>query len=239
MGPQVTATRVVKVLVADDEWDVRDMVQTMLESEGYSVRAAADGEDALRSFFAWQPTVVILDINMPRMDGFKVLERIRQVSETPVIILTAMGQEADTVRGLQCGADDYVIKPVPLAELSARIVAVLRRVGTNAVNAPDREYRDTALLVDFSRHQVYLRGKPVGLSPQEFRLLTTLIGEPGIVFSNDRLLDLCWGVGEGGPESVRVYIGYLRKKLEDDPRDPKLIETVREFGYRYRRQDAV
>jgi DNA-binding response OmpR family regulator len=223
-----------RVLVVDDEWEIRDLVQTTLEGEGFNVRSAANGEDGLRSFYAWNPSAVILDIRMPGMDGMKVLERIRQTSETPVIMLTALGDEPDKVKGLRRGADDYLVKPVLLNELCARVEAVLRRAkGAPAPQQP-AVYADAVLRVDYSRHQVYLRGDPVDLSPQEFRVLSALIAQPGVVLSTDRLLDLCWGEGEGGPESVRVYIGYLRKKLEQDPRAPRLVETVREFGYRYR-----
>ncbi len=222
-----------KILVVDDEWDSRDLLQTLLESEGYDVRVAADGQDALKSFFAWQPSVVILDLRIPQVDGLQVLERIRQTSETPVIIYSASGQEEEKVRGLRRGADDYLVKPASLRELCARLEAILRRT-RGPIAAGSQTYQDGAIRVDFSRHAVYLRGSPVALSAQEFRLLATLIAEPGVVFSTDRLLDLCWGEGEGGPENVRVYVGYLRKKIEDDHRLPKLIETVREFGYRYR-----
>ena len=222
-----------KILVVDDELSISTMMQSMLSEQGYAVRLASDGQEALRSFFAWGPSAVILDIRMPRMDGWGVLERIREVSDVPVIMLTAVGEEMDKVRGLKAGADDYLVKPVPMAELSARVQEVLRR-SKGGPDTAQEVYLDHALHVDFSRHKVYLKGREVELSPQEFRLLKAFVARPGIVLSTDRILDLCWGEGEGGPENVRVYIGYLRKKLEEEPKRPQLIETVREFGYRYR-----
>ena len=232
-----------RVLLVEDEAGTRELIRTLLEEEGYEVRAAQDGQEGLRAFFQWQPDLVILDIRMPRMDGWELLGRIREVASTPVLMLTALGQSGDVIRGLRGGADDYVVKPVGMAELAARVDAILRRTGPQAVRQepgddqpPD--YRDAALLVDRLRHQVYLNGREVELSPQEFRLLATLVAHAGIVLSPQRLLDLCWKEGEAGLEVVRVYIGYLRKKLEDNPRQPRLIETVREFGYRYRPQTS-
>jgi len=221
-----------RILVIDDEGDIRDVLQGILESEGYTVRVAADGQEGLRAFFEWHPSMVIMDIMMPKMNGWKLLDRIRQVSEVPVIVLTAMEHEYDTVRGFQLGADDYITKPVRHAEMAARVNAMFRR-SKSAPEVPDF-YSDGAVWVDFSRHTVYVDGEEVALSPLEFRLLAAFVRRPGIVLSTDQLLDLCWGEGTGGAESVRIYIGYLRKKLNDDARRPKRIETVREFGYRYR-----
>ena len=221
-----------RILVIDDEGDIRDVLQGILESEGYAVRMAADGQEGLRAFFDWRPSRVIMDIKMPKMNGWELLDRIRQVSDVPVIVLTAMDQEYDTVRGLQLGADEYVTKPVRHAEMAARVNAMFRR-SKGAPDLPD-VYSDGAIWVDFSRHTVYVEGKEVALSPLEFRLLAAFVRSPGVVLSTDQLLDRCWGEGTGGAESVRIYIGYLRKKLNDDARRPKRIETVREFGYRYR-----
>lgn len=220
-----------RILVVDDEEPIRTLMQDTLEPEGYRVRLAANGQIGLREFFSWHPDVVVLDILMPGMDGWCVLERIREVSETPVIILSALSQEHDAVRGLKAGADDYVVKPLRLSEFVARVEAALRRH-----REPDDLqgfYSDSALYVDFSKHRVYVGGKEVDLSPTAFRLLTALVRNAGHVLSTGRLLDLCWGEGFGGPDSLRVYIGYLRKRLEANPRHPRLIQTVREFGYRY------
>ncbi|MBF8268041.1 MAG: two component transcriptional regulator, winged helix family [Dehalococcoidia bacterium] len=220
-----------RILVVDDEEATTELICMLLEEEGYEVVTAADGEAGLRAFFSCQPALVVLDLIMPRMDGWNLLERIREVSQAPVIILSALGREFETIRGLYGGADDYIAKPFRNAELMARVKVALRKTG--APPRVEEQYRDSALLVDFPRHQVYLEGSKIDLTPQEFRLLTALIRNANMVMSTDQLLDLCWGSSEGGPENVRVYVSYLRRKLEDTRR-PQLIETVREFGYCYR-----
>jgi DNA-binding response OmpR family regulator len=221
-----------RILVVDDEQPIRDLLRELLEGEGYDVVLAEDGQDGLKAFFASRPALVVLDILMPRMDGWKLLERIREVSDAPVIILSALDREQETVRGLRGGADDYVVKPMRRAEFLARVEAVLRKAHPG--REAEEEYRDAAMHIDFPHHQVHLDGRRVELSPLEFRLLWALVRNANVVLSTDRLLDLCWGEGEGGPENVRVYIGYLRRRLGEDPRRPRLIETAREFGYRYR-----
>ena len=220
-----------RILLVDDERELLDLMRELLEDQGYEVAVAADGREGLRAFFSWRPLLTVLDIMMPGMDGWHLLERIREVSEAPVIILTALGREHEQVRGLRSGADDYVVKPFRTAEFLARVEAALRR--SSGPGDVAERYEDRALLVDFPRHQVYVAGDRVDLTPQEFRLLAALVRNANLVLSTERLLDLCWGRGQGAPESVRVYIGYLRKKLEEDPRHPRLLETVREFGYRY------
>ena len=223
-----------KILVVDDETNVRELMSDVLEDDGYRVVSACDGREGLKAFFSWRPSLVVLDILMPSMNGWQLLERIREVSETSVIILTALGSELDTVRGLRSGADDYMFKPVRTSEFLARVEATLRK--TNLSTEVIEEYQDAVLHVDFKRYQVCLDGVEIQLSPQEFRLLGTLVRNANTVLSTDRLLELCWGE-VGGPENVRVYVGYLRKKLHDDSKRPQLVETVREFGYRYRRPD--
>ena len=220
-----------KVLVVDDDVDIRRLVSRMLEGAGYTVRSAADGQEALKTFFAWQPDLAILDLRMPNMDGWKLLERIREVSETAVIIVSGLTEAKHKARGLFGGADDYLDKPFSRVELLARVEAVLRR--SPAPSKIANVYRDTELHIDFQAHRVHRRGSELQLSPTEFRLLAALVRNAGAVLSADTLLDLCWEGKDGGPENVRVYIGFLRKKLEDDPANPQLIETIREFGYRY------
>ena len=220
------------ILVVDDQRDVRELVRATLEPEGHRVTLAADGQEGLRKLFMAAPDLVLVDVLMPSMDGFTLLQRIREVAEIPVIMLTVLGQESDKVRALRAGADDYIVKPFGPLELLARVDATLRRVPTK----PGIEdlYSDQLLHIDLARHQVHLEGCELNLSALEFRLLVTLVQHRGIVLSADRLLDLCWGNRDSGPQAVRVYIGYLRKKLGEGPGRPRLIETVREFGYRYR-----
>ena len=220
------------ILVVDDAIDIRDMLREVLEAEGYGVATAANGLEALRAVYQSRPALVISDIAMPEMDGWVFLTRLREFSETPVIMLSALGEERDKVRGLRDGADDYVVKPVMRAELLARVEALLRRARSEETEEV-AAYHDAVLYLDFERHDVRVRGQPVELSPQEFRLLTALIRHPGAVLSPDRLLELAWGTSEGGPENVRVYIGYLRRKLEPQPGVPPMIQTVRGFGYRF------
>lgn len=221
-----------RVLVVDDAPDIREMLKDILELEGFNVITAGDGTQGLRALYTGRPSLVISDVGMPEMDGWLFLERLREFTDVPVILLTAWGDERDKVRGLRLGADDYVVKPVQRGELVARVNAILRR--TSKV-APKNEavYQDSALYVDMSRHVVRVRDKAVSLSPQEFRLLSAFLGHPGAVLSPERLMDLSWGTSEGGPENVRVYMGYLRRKIELDHKAPQLLETIRGFGYRY------
>jgi DNA-binding response OmpR family regulator len=228
-----TAVEATRVLVVEDEEAIQEFIVECLKPEGYSVQAVSDGQEALKAFFGWQPNLVLLDIMLPKLDGWALLERFREVSDVPVVILTALGQEREKVRGLKGGADDYLTKPIGYAELLARVEAVLRRSKAVANEVSDT-YKDGALHIDYRRHQVFVRGREIALSAQEFRVLASLVSHAGSVLSSEQLLDLSWGDDYRGPEIVRVYIGYLRKKLEDDPSRPSLIETVREFGYRYR-----
>ena len=220
------------ILVVDDEEDTRELLRVELESAGFEVRGASDGSEGLKAFFESRPDLAILDVRMPGLNGWELLERIREMSDTPVIMLTLVEEESEAVRGLQGGADDYVRKPFGVAELVARVNAVLRRAGqTEAVGT---SYEDTEVRIDFQQHRVFVRGEEVRLSPLEFRLLGVLAGHAGQVLSHDRLLDLCWGEDRpAGPMNVRVYVNFLRKKIEMDPEHPRLIETEREFGYRY------
>lgn len=224
------------ILVVDDEEDVRALLSAIFEPTGHRVTLATDGGDGLRKFFSDPPDLVLLDIQMPIMDGWTLLERIREVSVVPVIMLTALHQERNKVRGLRGGADDYVVKPFGEQELLARVETALRR--TTGLTEIQEVYQDSVLRIDYHRHQVLVRSEEVRLSPNEFKLLTALIQNRDTVLSPDQLLDLCWGDRESGPECVRVYINYLRKKLEENPGKPKLLENVRGFGYRYNSQGA-
>jgi DNA-binding response OmpR family regulator len=222
-----------RILVVEDSSDMRSLLREMLEAEGYPTVAAEDGQQGLRLLYAQHPSLVITDLAMPNMDGMAMIERIREVSEVPVLILSGSDDEPHKVQGLRRGADDYVVNPVRRGELLARVDALLRRAARHEQTEPSTVDKDAALYVDFARHEVRLRGKPVDLSPQEFRLLAAFLRQPGAVLSPERLLDAAWGSADGGPENVRVYMGYLRRKLERDHRDPDLLETVRGFGYRY------
>ena len=168
-----------KILVVDDEKPLCELMRDILEGEGYQVELAQGGRDGLRTFFNWRPTLVVTDILMPDLDGWQLLERIRDVSETPVIILSALTKEQDTVRGLRSGADDYMVKPVRLSEFVARVEATLRK--SKQSSDVEEEYNDSVLQLDFVRHQVRVRGNKVDLSPQEFRLLGALVRNANLV----------------------------------------------------------
>jgi DNA-binding response OmpR family regulator len=219
-----------RVLVVDDEEDVRGLLRELLERAGYVVDEAPDGRAALRSFFQQPAELVVLDVTMPELDGWQTLERIRDVSDVPVLMLTARSAELEKVRGLKAGADDYVVKPFGRQELLARVDALLRRPAARGEAA--ETYADDYLTIDFGQRAVTADGREVTLTPLEFKLLGVLARHPNQVLSRGQLLELVWGDTRGvSPDQVKLYVGYLRRKLgENAP-----IETVRGFGYRYRR----
>ncbi|MGH2935488.1 MAG: response regulator transcription factor [Gaiellaceae bacterium] len=223
-----------RVLVIDDDDDIRGLVRTLLERAGAVVYDAPDGREGLREFHARRPDLVILDVSMPAMDGWQVLDRIRDMSDCPVIMLTARADELERVRGLQAGADDYVIKPFGKQELVARVQALLRRVARGGRTEEADSYADEFLTIDWGQHRVLVDDREVQLTPLEFRLLSTFVRNPRQVLSREQLLELVWGDAYGvGGDQVKLYIGYLRRKLCPDAPDSVPIETVRGFGYRY------
>jgi DNA-binding response OmpR family regulator len=219
-----------RVLVADDEADLRLLLRELLERAGYDVRDEPDGRAALRALFDWRPDLVLLDVGMPGLDGWQTLERIRDVSDVPVVLLTARATELEKVRGLRGGADDYVTKPFGRQELLARVDALLRRPGAGRRDEPE-VYADGFLELDQAQRSVTVGARPVQLTPTEFRLLGAFVRHPNRVLSADQLGELVWGDRGGGTrDRVKIYVGYLRRKLGDGAP----IETVRGFGYRYR-----
>jgi DNA-binding response OmpR family regulator len=220
------------ILIADDDADVRHLIAGLLERAGFRALQAANGRDALRLLYAHRPAAVVLDVTMPALDGWQVLERIREVSDVPVLMLTAKGEELERVRGLRAGADDYVPKPFGRLELLARIEALLRRA-SERVEMPE-SYSDDLLEVDFEQRRVLVRGEPAPLTPLEFRLLGAFLHHPGQVLSRDQLLELAWGdPSTRSADEVKLYVGYLRRKLDAAAGAGSAIETVRGFGYRY------
>jgi DNA-binding response OmpR family regulator len=199
------------------------------------VHVAADGREGLREFHSFRPDLVVLDVSMPELDGWSVLERIRDMSDVPVLMLTARGDELERVRGLQAGADDYVVKPFGRQELVARVTALLRRAARASVREQEAtSYGDAYLNIDWSQARVAVGEREVQLTPLEFRLLSTFVRHPRQVLSREQLLELVWGDAYGvGGDQVKLYVGYLRRKLEPDEPDRAPIETVRGFGYRY------
>jgi DNA-binding response OmpR family regulator len=226
-----------RALVIEDDKDIALSLRILLERAGLEVVLAAGGRDGLRVFHSLRPDLVVLDVGLPQMDGWAVLERIRDLSDVPVLMLTAHGHEADKVRGLRGGADDYQTKPYGNAELTARVLALLRRrQPATARGAEEPDVFDDGLIeVDFTAREVRVSGEPVPLTPTEFRLLAALVRRRGQVLSPEALLELAWSDPFGiGPERVKYTVMRLRRKLGvygQSGASP--IESVRGFGYRY------
>jgi DNA-binding response OmpR family regulator len=225
-----------RVLVIEDDQDISLGISTVLSRNGFEVASSADGKQGLRTFHLARPEpfdLVVLDIGLPSLDGWAVLERIRDLSDVPVLILTAHGREGDKVRGLHGGADDYLTKPFGNRELAARVEALLRRPRTQQPRA--EVYDDGRLLVKLGAREVSVDGTPVALTPTEFRLLAALIRHPGQTLSPEQLLKLAWNDPLGvGPDRVKFGVMRLRRKLGQNAGEPGAeIEAVRGFGYRY------
>jgi DNA-binding response OmpR family regulator len=222
-----SALRAPRVLVVDDEKSIVDFIQLGLQYEGFQVQVAADGVAALRLISQFKPHVVVLDVMMPRMDGLKVAEAVRGNKDMGIIILSARDEVADRIRGLEVGADDYLVKPFDFGELLARIRAVMRR--RNPAAGPQLQVQD--VVMDESAREVRRAGALVELSAREFDLLRLLMMHPNQVLARDRILDQVWGYNFfGDANNVEVYIRYLRQKLGDERH--QLIQTVRGVGYR-------
>jgi DNA-binding response OmpR family regulator len=223
-----------RILLVDDEPNLRHAVGYALRREGYEVAAAEDGERGLELFRASPPDLVVLDVMLPRMDGLAVCRAIRRESDVPVIMLTARDTELDTVVGLEVGADDYLKKPFAMVELVARIRALLRRA-TPRHGAPPERVERGGIAIDVARRLVTVEGEPVELKPREFDLLAHLAGSPGRVFTREQLLASVWGLDySGDPRTVDTHVKTLRERLADEADRPRWIETVRGVGYRFR-----
>lgn len=223
-----------RILVVDDEERMVRLIRLNLERDGFEVVEALNGREALEKLRDTTPDLVLLDVMMPDLDGFEVLQMIREISNVPVIMLTAKGEENDRVRGLELGADDYVVKPFSSRELVSRVRAVLRRTEAASGTMHGIIEVDERLKIDFDRREVWVEGKLVKLRPTEYRLLYHLVQNAGWVLTYDQILTRVWGY-EYRDEShyVRLYINYLRQKLEKDPSNPKYILTERGVGYRF------
>ncbi len=222
------------ILLVDDEPIVREVVERYLRQDGFAVEVARDGDEALRRFSAARPDLVLLDLMLPGVDGLGVCRRIRAQSNVPVIMLTAKGDETDTIIGLGVGADDYVAKPFSPRELVARVKAVLRRAGAPSPVAEGDPLRFGALTIRPDQRRVELAGQAVELTAREFDLLVFLAAHPGQVFSRDELLDKVWDwayASDGG--TVTVHVRRLRQKIEADPERPRHVKTVWGVGYKF------
>jgi DNA-binding response OmpR family regulator len=222
-----------RVLVIDDDDDIRGLVAELLQRSGLEVEQAGDGRAGLRAFHQSSPDLVLLDVSMPELDGWQTLERIRDLSDVPVMMLTARGAELERVRGLQAGADDYMVKPFGRQELVARVQALLRRARTSGEERQE-SYADARITIDFAQRAVAYDGHDVSLTPLEFKLLAAFVRHPRQVLSREQLLELVWGDAYSvSGDQVKLYVGYLRRKLDPEQPERVPIETVRGFGYRY------
>ena len=220
-----------RILIGEDEQDIRLILRVLLDRAGYEPIEASNGHEVLRNLHIHRPDLVILDVGMPVLDGWQTLSRIREVSDVPVLMLTAAVGELDRVRGLRGGADDYVPKPFGSQELLARVEALLRRAGgTTRINDG---YADDHIAVDFQQRRVTAGDVEVSLTPLEYRLLAALVSHPGQILSHEQLIERVWGDHDVGRDRLKLYVSYLRRKLAEAG-TPPVIESVRGFGYRYR-----
>ncbi len=222
------------ILVVDDEERMARFIHLNLEHDGFRVVEAYKGLQGIQAVRDSLPDLVLLDVMLPDMDGFEVLKMIREVSSVPVIMLTAKGEEDDRVHGLELGADDYVTKPFSPRELVSRVRAVLRRAEAISSGPHELIEVDDRFKIDFGRREVWVDGSLVKLRPTEYRLLYHLVQNAGWVLTYDQLLSKVWGYEyRDEPHYVRLYINYLRQKLEKDPAKPQYILTERGVGYRF------
>jgi len=224
----------VNILIAEDEEDIRHLVTLHLTKEGYEVFEASNGAEALEIFTRERIDLLILDIMMPEMDGFALLQRIRKRSKVPVIMLTARTDEADKILGLGLGADDYVIKPFSVIELISRVNAHLRRyMEYNPMKAPEDKLRNGGIVMDLDDYSVEKDGVSIELNPKEFKMLRLFLENPGKIFTKKQIYESVWDepyVGDNN--TLMVHVSHLRDKIETDPKDPEYIKTIRGIGYR-------
>jgi two-component system KDP operon response regulator KdpE len=228
------------VLFVDDDAGLRTLMRLGLEREGFGVITAENGQEGIRKAYKHRPDAIVLDVMMDEMDGWTACQRLRQVTDTPIIMLTARTDEEDIVKGLSLGADDYLTKPCSFAELKARILALLRRSGTQP---PERElgvYDDGHLSIDVRRAVVMREGREISLSPTEARLLMYLVSQRGRIVPHSELLTKVWGSEYAKEMSyLAVYIRYLRQKIEDNPSHPVYIRTRWKVGYYFGGKESV
>lgn len=224
-----------KILVVDDERPIVEILKINLQKEGYVVFEAFDGEEAVNKAMMVEPDLVLLDVMLPKLDGFSVLKKIREKSSVPILMLTAREEEFDKVLGLELGADDYITKPFSIRELMARVKANMRRTETEFSDRKDKEPEKLEIgcfMLDYNRYELYKNGKLLDITIREFDLVKFLAGQPNKVFSRQSLLESVWGYEYYGDDrTVDVTVRRLREKVEDDPSEPRYIMTKRGVGY--------
>jgi two-component system KDP operon response regulator KdpE len=227
-----------KILVVEDDPEFLNLTQTWLQNAGYEVLTAGDGAEGMRRVYSGRPNLVLLDANMPKMDGWEVCRRIRDMSDIPVMMVTVNDQKDNRLRGFGNGADDYITKPVDFLELIARVQAVLRRANSGTQDDVPDTFDNGEIEIDWRSRQVWTRGKRIKLSPTEFKILACLIKNRGWIVTHEQLLEKAWGINYIGDKSfVKLYIRYLRQKIEADPHKPKFILTERGVGYYFATQN--
>ena len=220
------------ILIIDDEPGLVDLLKTWLEEEDYEVYATTDSAEGLRLFFQKRPVLTLTDLRMPGMDGFQLITRIREMSDSHVLVLTALEGEEHMVRGLGLGADSFLVKPVSKGALLASVRALIRRATQTEGVATG--YSDDIMALNFQTHEAKIRGRPVDLTTTEFRLLAFLCSNKERLVNRQEILDKVWGNPDGSLNSLKWFVHSLREKLEEDPSNPRMILTVRGVGYRYR-----
>jgi DNA-binding response OmpR family regulator len=229
-----------RVLVVDDQPDILAVIRAMLTAEGFDVVVAQDALSGLRAAYETHPDAILLDVMMPVVDGFEACRRLREMTDVPIIFVTAKGTIDDIVRGLSLGADDYLVKPFERSELISRLVASLRRAGERAEEGGDFLFPAASIMLDCDRHEMVIEDRTVYLTPKEFEVLRLLLRHAGKVLSTDAILTRVWGpewIGE--PDLVKQYIYRLRQKIEADPRLPQYLHTVRGGGYYFDAEDLL
>jgi DNA-binding response OmpR family regulator len=225
-----------RVLVVDDDETVRDVVRRYLEVAGFTVDQAGDGAEGLAQFAAHEPDLVVLDVMMPGINGLEVCKRLRQVSQVPIVMLTALGEEENRIAGLQLGADDYVTKPFSPKELALRVASVLRRARMPRPEPAAAGLADGDLRLQMTARTATLAGRELPLTSREFDLLAFFLAHPGVAYSRADLLEKVWGWDFGDQSTVTVHVRRLREKIERDPAKPTRVATVWGVGYRYDRE---
>jgi two-component system, OmpR family, KDP operon response regulator KdpE len=223
-----------KILVVDDDIVLAELVSYNLEAEGFQVIMAKDGQEGLRRFHSDRPDLVLLDVTMPKLNGWDVCQRIRELSDVPIIMMTAQGREQDVVRGFDLGADDYITKPFRVKEFTARVRANLRRARTEPTEKDNVTYADDYLSVNLDQRRVTVNGEPVKLTPTEYRLMAYLVKNKGRVLEFRQILQNVWGFEYiDDIDYLRVYIWHLRRKIERDPKNPEYLLNELNTGYRF------
>jgi len=221
-----------QILIVEDDTNMIDLLELVFSKEGADVYVASDGQEALHLFYTSHPDLIILDLMLPKISGLDICRQIRQFSNTPILMLTGLGQDEDVLRGLSSGADDYITKPFNPDILKARVEAVLRRSANKANKKAT--YSDEHLVIDLSKHRILVQDEPIKLTTKEYQLLAFLVKNAGQVMTFQQILEHVWGWEyQDSVDYVHVYVSRLRRKLEADPKQPKYLITEHGLGYRF------